>query len=208
MLPPADLLIPFLVAGLALNLTPGPDMTFVAAVAGRAGWRCGFVASLGIAAGCVVHVTLAVTGISGVLAASESMFAILRLAGAGYLVYVAIGILRGAAPNGEEVRPASPSWAGVFRKGLMVNVLNPKVGLFFLAFLPQFVDSSRGTGLQLLFLGLLFNLSGTLVNLLVSVAVAGSARPLAHLPMATRGIRWLAGAALLFFAFRMAHSRA
>lgn len=207
-LPPPDLLVPFLIAGLALNLTPGPDMTYVATVAGRSGWRAGVVASLGIAAGCLVHITMAVAGLSGLLAASEVLFSILRVIGAGYLAWIAIGLLRGGASDDAGHGQPTARGAAVFRQGMMVNVLNPKVGLFFLAFLPQFVDPSRGyTALQLLTLGLIFNVGGTVVNAVVSIGVDRAARRASALPRAAAAIRWCAGSALLYFAFRLARSR-
>lgn len=202
MIPPGDLFIQFVIVGLALNVTPGADMTYVASVAARDGWRFGIIASLGIAAGCLAHVTMAVLGLSSLIIASPVLFTFVRYAGAAYLAYIAIGILRGGAAKKTAQFPPVRSIA-IFRQGLLVNVLNPKVGIFFLAFLPQFVDPKHGpTGMQLLTLGLIFNFNGTIVNSLVSVIAAHSARRLGSFSMAARFARWSAGSLLLYFAFR------
>lgn len=169
----------FLAAGLALNLTPGPDMLYVAARGASEGRAAGIVSALGIGVGTLVHIALVAAGLAALLAAVPVAYLALRLGGAAYLVHLGVRALR-AAPGTGGVEALAPAPLGaIFRQGVITNVLNPKVALFFLAFLPQFVDPARGSpALQVVALGLLFDLSGTLVNLAVAL---GSSRVAARL---------------------------
>jgi threonine/homoserine/homoserine lactone efflux protein len=158
----------FLAAGLLLNLTPGPDMLFVAGSSAAHGRRAGVMASLGVGAGCLVHTVLAAIGLSALLAASALAFDIVKWAGAAYLVWIGIGMLRRRAASGEAPLIVAPG--RVFWQGALTNTLNPKVALFFLAFLPQFiVPDAPGQTLAFLALGALFNVGGTAVNIAVAL---------------------------------------
>ncbi len=170
----ANLLL-FLGATLALNLTPGPDMLYVLARSAAEGRRAGVASALGIAGGTVFHTLAVVLGLSSLLLAVPYAYDAVRLGGAAYLVYLGLrALLRPAAP-GAGPRVERASLGAIFRQGVVTNVLNPKVALFFLAFLPQFVDPARGSvPAQLLLLGVLFNVSGTLVNLTVALAASGA----------------------------------
>ena len=137
---------------LVMNLTPGPDLMFTLARTLQHGVRGGAVAALGIGAGCVVHTLAAAFGLAALLAASASAFGVVKWVGAGYLVWLAISMLRAdreraapeaasTPPGGQEARPADVLWR-VFRQGALTNALNPKVAIFFLALLPQFIDAS------------------------------------------------------------------
>jgi threonine/homoserine/homoserine lactone efflux protein len=160
----------FLAAGLALNLTPGPDMLYVAARGASEGRAAGVVSALGIGVGTLVHVTLVAAGLAALLTAVPVAYLALRLGGAAYLIYLGVRALRGGS-RASVGRLAPAPLGAIFRQGVITNVLNPKVALFFLAFLPQFVDPSRGNpALQVVALGLLFDVSGTLVNLAVALA--------------------------------------
>jgi threonine/homoserine/homoserine lactone efflux protein len=172
-MPDASTLLLFMTAALALNVTPGPDMLYVATRSSSEGRTAGVVSALGIAAGTLVHIAALALGLSALLAAVPMAYDVVRYAGAAYLLYLGgRALLRPAAVGGSgELRPAS--LAAVFRQGMVTNVLNPKVALFFLAFLPQFVDPARGsTVLQIVLLGLLFNTSGTVVNVLVALGAS------------------------------------
>jgi len=162
----------FMAAGLALNLTPGPDMLYVAARGAAEGRGAGVASALGIAAGTLVHIALVALGLATVLAAVPIAYTAVRLAGAAYLIYLGMrALVRPTGLADPALAPAS-RWL-VFRQGVVTNVLNPKVALFFLAFLPQFVDPTRGSvAAQVLALGLLFNASGTLVNLGVALGAS------------------------------------
>jgi threonine/homoserine/homoserine lactone efflux protein len=136
------------------------------------------VAALGIGAGCIVHITAAAFGLSALLAASASAFTVLKLAGAAYLIYIGVSLLRSARAAAAAKLPPS-ALRSIFVQGFWTNVLNPKVALFFLAFLPQFVDAAAaGSPLPFLFLGLVFNVNGTLWNLFVAWSAAQVGRTL------------------------------
>ncbi len=177
-MPDLHSLILFLAAGLALNIAPGPDMLYVAARGASEGRSAGIVSALGIGAGTLVHITLVALGLAALLSAVPVAYTLVRIGGAAYLIY--LGVRAFGTHASLATRPLEPaSLAAIFRQGVITNVLNPKVALFFLAFLPQFVDPSRGNPvLQIVALGLLFDTTGTLVNLAVAV---GSSRAAARL---------------------------
>ena len=208
LLPDWPVFLSFVIAGLALNIVPGADMTFVIAAAARGGRRDGIVAALGIGAGTLFHILAAVLGLSAILASSQAVFNLIKWLGAAYLVWIAVSMLRsgsGAAAEGE--RPAG-SGGRLFRAAALVNVLNPKVALFFLAFLPQFIDPQAAMpALQILCLGLWFDLVGTLVNAAVAMAAAGTAARLRHVAWIGRAARWIAATAMGGLALQLALSR-
>ena len=158
-----------------LNATPGVDMAYAVASTLRGGLRQGVAAAVGIMAGCVLHTLAAAFGLAALLAASAEAFTVVKLVGAGYLLYVAWGMaragLRPAAAQAEVATPAS-LWRTV-RQGFFTNALNPKVALFFLALLPQFIaaDAPNKT-LAFLFLGAWFIVQGLLFLLLLIALVA------------------------------------
>ncbi len=156
-------LLAFVPAGLALNLTPGADMMFCLGQGLRSGRRAAMAANFGIAFGGMVHTTLAALGLGALVAAHPAAFEAIRWLGVGYLLWLALGALRASPFAGEAaVVPTTPARA--FWQGLMVNLLNPKVILFILAFLPQFVDPARAILPQFLVLGLVFCAGGLVVN--------------------------------------------
>ncbi len=177
---PASLAI-FVVAALALNISPGPDMLYVISRSLEHGRRAGIVSALGIGAGTLVHMLVTAVGLSAILFSSPIAYELIRYAGAAYLAYLGVRMLLAKTSNkADEKTSASTnnnlSLRRVFRQGATTNILNPKVALFFLAFLPQFVDQSKGSvAVQIIFLGLLFNTSGTSVNVIVA-ALAGRFR--------------------------------
>jgi threonine/homoserine/homoserine lactone efflux protein len=156
-------LLAFVPAGLALNLTPGADMMFCLGQGLKSGRRAAMAANFGIALGGMVHTTLAALGLGALVAAHPAAFEAIRWLGVGYLLWLAIGALR-ASPFAAEAQVTASSTSRAFWQGLMVNLLNPKVILFILAFLPQFVDPTRPILPQFLTLGLVFSLGGLLVN--------------------------------------------
>src|SRR5215210_1917104 len=172
-MPDAHSLLVFMAAALALNVTPGPDMLYVIARSTGEGRRAGIASALGIGAGTFVHIAALALGLSALLAAVPLAYDIIRWAGAAYLIWLGVRAIRYARVRGTSMVPEPASIGRIFRQGVITNVLNPKVALFFLAFLPQFVDPARGSpALQILVLGLLFDLSGTIVNLIVAVAAS------------------------------------
>ncbi len=198
LLPEWPVFLSFALAGLALNIVPGADMAFIMAAAARGGARDGVIASLGIGAGALAHVLAAVLGLSAILAASQTAFDVVKWVGAAYLLYIAFSMLRSGAPAEEaEVQHTGSGWR-LFRAAALVNILNPKVALFFLAFLPQFVDPGAVVpSVQILFLGLWFDFAGTIVNIVIAVATARTAERL-------KGVRWIGLAARALAATAMA----
>ena len=161
----------FAFASLMLNITPGNDMIYVATRSTSQGVKAGVVSALGIAGGCIVHLLAAVIGLSAIIANSAIAFDIIKYVGAAYLIYLGIKSFLSKQNKfniSDKVEPKSLSQ--LFWQGVVTNVLNPKVALFFLAFLPQFIHPERGNAsMQILLLGLWFNFSGTVVNSVVAV---------------------------------------
>jgi len=172
-MPDAHSLLTFIVAGLLLNLAPGPDVLYIVGRSLSQGRMAGVVSSLGIAAGCVCHVTAAAAGLSALMLTLPIAYDVIRYAGAAYLIWLGVRLVvaRHAALGSPAL--ARASLGTIFRQGVLTNVLNPKVALFFLAFLPQFTDPTRGPlGPQILLLGFIFILNGTFVC--VGYALAAS----------------------------------
>lgn len=187
----------FVVSGLLLNIAPGVDFLYVLSSAASRGTVAGVWAALGIGLGCFVHVAFAALGLSALLASSAAAFIAVKWIGAAYLIYVGISMLRqrrGIAPvpaHSEEAHGAGPlpGSARVFWQGFLTNVLNPKVALFFLAFVPQFIDASSPTKVQaFLLLGAIFNTTGTAWNLFVAWAAGVLTR---RLQLASRVGLWV-----------------
>ena len=154
---PGISLLGFIAAALVLLLTPGPGVMYIVARSIGQGSRAGLVSVLGLSAGALVHVAAAAAGISTILLASATAFGLVKAAGAAYLIYLGIRTLlaRGAVASTEVCTPRSSR--RLFADGALVSILNPKIALFFLAFLPQFVDPGRGpVAQQILLLGLLY----------------------------------------------------
>ena len=191
----------FVAATFVLNATPGVDLLLTVSRTLQAGPRAGVAAALGINAGCVVHALAAAFGLAALLAVSAAAFAAVKWVGAAYLLWLAAGMAR-AAWRGTAVAEASTSppprsaWQD-FRIGLLTNVLNPKVALFFLAFLPQFIaPGTVDKTSAFLLLGALF-VAQSLLFLLVVVAAAARLR---RLPSSPTAARWLQGGGALLFA--------
>ena len=228
----------FIVAGLLLNLTPGPDVLYILTNAVKSGWRTGAVAAAGITAGCFVHIAAAALGVSALMAASSTAFTALKWLGAAYLVYVGWsmldvrGLIRSKKTGMTESDSAIPSTAQsaardamndiappaysvrgsdlnhlkkVFLKGFWTNALNPKVALFFLAFLPQFIapGASSTTGAFLL-LGLIFNFNAFWVNLAYAAAGAVISQRFAALQSGMRWLERVAGVLFMGFGLKLA----
>jgi threonine/homoserine/homoserine lactone efflux protein len=172
-MPDAHSLLLFAGAGLLLNLTPGPDVLYILGRSISQGRRAGVVSALGIGAGCLVHVTAASLGLSALMLALPGAYDAVRYVGAAYLVWLGVKALRSSAAALRIEALAPISGRRIFWQGVLTNALNPKVALFFLAFLPQFADPARGPlAPQILLLGAIFTVNGTLVC--IGFALAGS----------------------------------
>src|SRR5512133_465146 len=170
-MPDTPQLLMFIAAGWLLNLTPGPDVLFIVSNALKNGVRAGLVAALGIVSGCFVHVFAAALGVGALLAASAMAFTVLKWAGAAYLVWTGLRLLlsRPAAGSIVSAAPvpndAPANLRRIYLRGFLTNVLNPKVALFFLAFVPQFIAPDAIDKVTVfLLLGLLFNLNSLPIN--------------------------------------------
>ncbi|MFL6692475.1 MAG: LysE family translocator [Ramlibacter sp.] len=205
-------LLLFMAAGWLLNLTPGPDVLYIVSQSLRAGARAGIVAGLGITAGCFVHVGAAALGVGALLAASATAFTALKWLGAAYLLWVGFRLLVARAPDAaadlRTMAQEAPdaSLQAVFLGGFWTNVLNPKVAIFFLAFVPQFIaPDAEHKALAFVLLGALFNINSVPVNVGWALAAAWMARRDA----VQRGMHWLdraAGAMFIAFGLRLALS--
>ena len=203
-MPDLSHLLVFIAAGWLLNLTPGPDVLYIVSAALKNGVRAGMVAALGIVSGCFVHVLAAGLCVGALLATSATAFTALKWVGAAYLAWMGIKLLRaaGGAAAAPAVRQASAEadlWR-IYRRGFLTNVLNPKVALFFLAFVPQFIRPDAPDKLSaFLLLGLLFNLNSLPINFAYAWLAGWTAQ---RADVVRRGLRWMDRAAgLLFLGF-------
>jgi threonine/homoserine/homoserine lactone efflux protein len=201
-------LIVFLTATLALNLTPGPDMLYVIARSVGQGQKAGVVSALGIGAGCLAHMFAAAFGLSALLMSSAVAYDVVKYAGAAYLVYLGARALLSESETQEqsELQPARLS--SIFYQGVVTNVLNPKVALFFLAFLPQFAKAENGSiAWQIIFLGFLFNISGTLVNVIVALLGGKIGNAFKRRPAFAQIQRRLTGGVFIALGLRLAFAK-
>ena len=166
---PTDVLLPFIPASLALAVAPGPDNLFVLSQSALFGSRSGLLVTLGLCTGLLLHMAAATLGVTAIFQTSLLAFNLLKAAGAAYLVFLAVQAFKASAA-GLKVGPHSGFDAReLYFRGIIMNITNPKVAIFFLAFLPQFADPARGSiTVQMLFLGGLFIVS----SLIVFAAVA------------------------------------
>jgi threonine/homoserine/homoserine lactone efflux protein len=181
----------FVISGVLLNITPGPDTAYVVGRSAQMGWRGGAAAALGISAGCFVHVFGAAIGLSALLMASSTAFTRIKWAGAAYLCFIGITMMlsRQRPPAEDVIGSAAISQRQVFWQGAATNILNPKVALFFLAFLPQFVDAEAPhKAVAFLVLGMIFITSGTLWCLGVAAFAAHAA---GRIGQSGRALLWI-----------------
>jgi threonine/homoserine/homoserine lactone efflux protein len=184
----------FIVSGLVLNVTPGPDTAYIVGRSAQLGWRGGAAATFGISSGCLVHVLTCAAGLSALLTASTVAFAAVKWAGAGYLCFIGIKMLLSregsSAPQlRNAAQEVATSLRRVYWQGALTNLLNPKVALFFLAFLPQFVaPNSSHKALAFLLLGAIFIFNGTLWCLGVAAFAAGTAN---RVRRSKKGMGWI-----------------
>ncbi|OGB32070.1 MAG: lysine transporter LysE [Burkholderiales bacterium RIFCSPLOWO2_12_FULL_61_40] len=215
-MPDMHSLLIFMAAGWLLNLTPGPDVLYIVSHALRGGARAGVVAGLGITAGCFVHIAAAAVGMGTLLAASATAFTVVKWVGAAYLLWMGAKLLLSrpaSSPLALAARHAGTvetlDLRRVFIGGFWTNVLNPKVVLFFLAFLPQFiVQDTPDKALAFVLLGVLFNVNAIPVNMAWALAAAWLAR---RVDAVQRGMHWLdraAGAMFVGFGLKLALSEA
>ena len=184
----------FIAAALVLLITPGPAVLYIVARSIDQGRRAGLVSMLGVHAGTLVHVAAAAAGLSALLAASAMAFSVVKYLGAAYLIFLGVRRLLDRRTSVTSRRPERRHLRRAFLDGVVVNVLNPKTALFFLAFLPQFVMTARGdVGAQVLGLGLLFVGLGVITDGLYAVGAGTAAHWLRGNPQFARRERWVSG---------------
>jgi len=202
---PVDLttLLVFIPAALALNLTPGADMLFSLGQGLRGGARPAIAAALGVSMGGMVHTTIAGLGLGAVMATHPGLFNVIRWAGVGYLLWLAVGALRHGVVKQGKIPRLSASRA--FRDGFFVNLTNPKVIFFVLAFIPQFVNPAHGAVLaQFLIFGLVIGTGGAIVNSAVGITAGGFGRHLATSRRLTCGLGYASATVFTLLAVRLA----
>ncbi len=197
-------LLLFMTATIILNITPGPDMLYVIARSVGQGRAAGIASSLGIAAGCFVHILAVTFGLASLMMAVPAAYEIIKYAGAAYLIYLGIRILITRQTKNAETPIEEASLRKIFLQGVITNVLNPKVALFFLAFLPQFVNREANVAAQIIFLGVLFNTSGTLVNVMVALAASYTGVQFKTRIGNSSVFRWLTGGVFIGLGVRLA----
>ena len=195
----------FFVASWALILTPGPDMLYVITRGIAQGRRAGIVSALGVTVGILVHTLLAALGLAVILQTSLVAFLLVKYAGAAYLIYLGVKALKDTGSLILKTDHQAVRVRVLFWQGVLSNVTNPKIALFFLAFLPQFVRRESGlVPLQMLVFGLLFACFGVVFLSIVGWSAGGIGRWLARKPRYVHTIRWLTGGALIGLGVRLA----
>jgi threonine/homoserine/homoserine lactone efflux protein len=200
----ASLFVAYLATIAVLMLTPGPDMLFCLATGLRSGPRAGVLAAVGAATGEVIHITAAGAGLAALFRSAPAVFEAVRLVGAAYLVFLGIRAIRnrhGSIGGGSGERESRAYW-----RGLITNLLNPKMALFTLAFLPQFVDPQRSVPLQFVVLGACFVVLEIAIDGTVG-ALAGRLHGVLRRPRARRNLNVAAGSAFLGLGARVALER-
>ncbi|MCK2089708.1 LysE family translocator [Thauera aromatica] len=201
-----DTALAFLGISFLITLAPGPDNLMVLGQSLARGRMAGFGIALGCALGCFTHTLWAALGVSAALASSPTAFLALKLAGAAYLAWIGINALRhAAAVHLDAAAPQPPApWHAYLRRGFIANAINPKVALFFLAFLPQFVRPADGAAsVQMAQLGLLFAAQTVLIFGALAFAAGGIGRLLARRPGAGAWLERIAGLLFIGLALRL-----
>ncbi|HEY8608559.1 MAG TPA: LysE family translocator [Noviherbaspirillum sp.] len=202
---PVDVAAAFFATAILLGLAPGPDNIFVLTQSALRGPRAGVLVTLGLCTGLVVHTLLVAFGVAAVFAASDLAFTVLKLAGAAYLLYLAWQAFRAPAESIRLGSAAGPGGWALYRRGIVMNVTNPKVSIFFLAFLPQFADPARGPlGVQMMLLGALFMLATLLVFGGVALLAGAIGARLGGSARAQRVMNRVAGTVFALLALKLA----
>ena len=195
-MPPFDVSLAFFIASIVLALAPGPDNIFVLTQSALYGWRQGLSVTFGLCTGLLVHTALVAFGVAALILASPLLFTALKTVGAFYLLYLAWGAMR-AAPQAAKAQGAAPSLglAQLYRRGIIMNITNPKVSIFFLAFLPQFTRPDHSPLMvQILWLGLLFILATILIFGGIAILAGNLGTKLQQSERMQRWLNWIAAA--------------
>src|SRR3989442_4734407 len=197
-MPTIETIMLFMGAALALNVTPGPSIAYVMSRTFGQGRTAGLVSALGLGTGSLLHAIAATLGLSAIVTYSTVAYAVVKYLGAAYLVYLGVSLLRQRTLRPTDAVLPSLALSHVYWQGVLTEILNPKIALFFLSFLPQFVDPARGSVAgQTLFFGLLFHVTGVPINMLVAVTGSGIAAWFSRNRLFERMRNWLAGIMLI-----------
>ncbi|HEU4777870.1 MAG TPA: LysE family translocator [Telluria sp.] len=199
----------FIVSGLLLNVMPGPDSLLIMTRSATQGWRAGVAAVMGICTGTMVHVLAAAVGLSAILATSATAFTVVKYVGAAYILYMAIGLLLSKRKDAAAAItvPALP-YRKIFAQGLLTNVLNPKVALFFLAFVPQFIDAGAASKpLAFVVLGCIFNVNGMLWSVFLAVFTGLASARLKVAPGVALWLNRVTGGLFVWLGIKLALSK-
>jgi len=199
----------FVISGLILNIMPGPDSLYIVGRSATQGFRAGSAAALGIGSGTIVHILMAAFGLSAILATSAMAFSIVKLVGAMYLLYMAYSMFTDSSTNQplSEDKLNSVPLIKIFYQGFLTNVLNPKVALFFLAFVPQFIDpASEDKAITFIVLGLIFNINGMMWCHFLAWSSSVASNRLKQSVRVTTWLKKLGGGLFAYFGFRLALS--
>ena len=198
----------FVVSGLLLNIMPGPDSLLIMTRSATQGWRAGSAAALGIGTGTFVHIVAAALGLSAILATSAAAFTVVKLLGAAYILYLAVAMLLSKRGADGAARPLALSplpLRRIYAQGILTNVLNPKVALFFLAFVPQFIDTNAPhKALAFLVLGAIFNINGMLWCHALALFTAQTSKRLKLNPAVTQWLNRATGGLFVWLGVKLA----
>lgn len=197
----------FILASVALYISPGPDMIYVASRSIGQGRRAGIVSCFGVQTGLIIHMLAASFGLAALLAEFPTAFEVIRWLGIGYLIYMGIRAVTDKNDAFDIDAQKSATWSDrkLYLQGLFVNLLNPKIAVFFLAFLPQFADPEMGDiSTQMLFYGVVFNLGGFPWILCMAVLFGAAGNWLSSRPRMLSMQRWVTGSSLVGLAIFMA----
>ena len=201
---PLDVLGTYFLACLVLAIAPGPDNLFVLTQSALQGRKAGLLVVTGLCTGLLFHTTAVALGVAVIFKTSELAFTLLKVAGAVYLLYLAWGAFKSGATTIEGKSNPVLNSGQLYRRGIFMNVTNPKVSIFFLAFLPQFASPARGSlGWQMLELGLVFILSAILVFGAIALAAGSLGEWLNRSSRVQRMINWLAGTIFIGLAVKL-----
>lgn len=205
---PIDVMTTFFVASVLLALAPGPDNVFVLTQSALHGRVSGLIVTFGLCTGLIVHTLAVALGVAVIFQASAVAFTVLKLAGAGYLLYLAWQVFRASATPIETRRGKQLSYKKLYGRGIIMNVTNPKVSIFFLAFLPQFADPDRGSvAVQIIVLGLLFMLSTVLIFGSIALLAGTLGERLNRSARLQKGMNWLTGCVFVGLALKLVTAR-
>ena len=199
----------FIISGLLLNIMPGPDSLLIMARSATQGWRAGVAAAMGIGTGTMVHVLAAAVGLSAILATSATAFMVVKYIGAAYILWMAIGLLRSKRKEGGEQIAVPPlSYRKIFSQGFLTNVLNPKVAIFFLAFVPQFIDAAApNKALAFIILGCIFNVNGMLWCVSLALFTAFASARIKLNPLVSTWLNRVTGGLFIWLGIKLALSK-